>query len=61
MTLVFCSGPFACTMYGVVGSIFGVASIWTMVFIALDRYNVIVKVCIQVNPLELKLCKLTDL
>lgn len=26
------------------GSLFGVTSIWTMVFIALDRYNVIVKV-----------------
>lgn len=26
------------------GSVFGVTSIWTMVFIALDRYNVIVKV-----------------
>lgn len=37
-------GPFACELYGMVGSLFGVTSIWTMVFIALDRYNVIVKV-----------------
>ncbi|KAK7602962.1 hypothetical protein V9T40_002961 [Parthenolecanium corni] len=36
-------GPAACTLYGVIGSIFGVTSIWTMVIIALDRYNVIVK------------------
>jgi hypothetical protein len=26
------------------GSLFGCGSIWTMVFIAFDRYNVIVKV-----------------
>lgn len=38
------AGPFACSLYGVVGSLFGVTSIWTMVVIALDRYNVIVKV-----------------
>lgn len=37
-------GPFACELYGMTGSLFGVTSIWTMVFIALDRYNVIVKV-----------------
>lgn len=37
-------GPFACELYGMIGSLFGVTSIWTMVFIALDRYNVIVKV-----------------
>lgn len=43
--LFFCpTGPFACELYGMVGSLFGVTSIWTMVFIALDRYNVIVKV-----------------
>nr|CAI5858158.1 unnamed protein product [Callosobruchus analis] len=36
-------GPFFCELYGMFGSLFGSASIWTMVFIALDRYNVIVK------------------
>lgn len=40
-------GPFACELYGMFGSLFGVTSIWTMVFIALDRYNVIVKVKIK--------------
>lgn len=33
-----------CELYGMFGSLFGCASIWTMVMIALDRYNVIVKV-----------------
>lgn len=37
-------GTFGCEIYGMLGSLFGVTSIWTMVFIALDRYNVIVKV-----------------
>nr|QWV42665.1 long wavelength sensitive opsin [Macratria sp. CRS 2021] len=36
-------GPLACEMYGMAGSLFGCGSIWTMTFIALDRYNVIVK------------------
>jgi len=36
-------GPLACTLYGMVGSLFGCVSIWTMVLIAMDRYNVIVK------------------
>nr|QWV42705.1 long wavelength sensitive opsin [Macrolycus sp. CRS 2021] len=36
-------GPFMCELYGMFGSLFGCASIWTMVAIALDRYNVIVK------------------
>lgn len=36
-------GPFFCELYGMFGSLFGCASIWTMTFIALDRYNVIVK------------------
>lgn len=40
-------GPFACELYAMFGSLFGVTSIWTMVFIALDRYNVIVKVKIK--------------
>ncbi|XP_068226621.1 rhodopsin-like [Palaemon carinicauda] len=33
----------ACHIYGMLGSVFGTASIWSMVFITLDRYNVIVK------------------
>ncbi|CAH1999012.1 unnamed protein product [Acanthoscelides obtectus] len=36
-------GPLFCELYGMFGSLFGCGSIWTMVFIALDRYNVIVK------------------
>nr|QWV42701.1 long wavelength sensitive opsin 1 [Calopteron sp. CRS 2021] len=36
-------GPFVCELYGMLGSLFGSASIWTMTMIALDRYNVIVK------------------
>nr|BAO03858.1 longwave opsin [Sogatella furcifera] len=36
-------GPFMCELYGMLGSLFGCASIWSMVMIALDRYNVIVK------------------
>ncbi|XP_065212622.1 rhodopsin-like [Planococcus citri] len=36
-------GPLACSLYGVIGSMFGNCSIWTMVMIAIDRYNVIVK------------------
>lgn len=32
-----------CELYGMLGSLFGCASIWTMTMIALDRYNVIVK------------------
>nr|QWV42632.1 long wavelength sensitive opsin [Chilocorus bijugus] len=36
-------GPLFCEIYGMFGSLFGCASIWTMTFIALDRYNVIVK------------------
>jgi len=35
--------PFVCQMYAFLGSLFGGASIWSMVFITLDRYNVIVK------------------
>lgn len=35
-----------CDIYATVGSLCGCASIWTMTAIALDRYNVIVKVCI---------------
>nr|BAQ54770.1 opsin, long-wavelength sensitive type [Macromia amphigena] len=36
-------GPLMCQIYGMCGSLFGCASIWTMVTIAFDRYNVIVK------------------
>ncbi|KAF4522577.1 Long wavelength sensitive opsin 1 [Ephemera danica] len=36
-------GPLFCELYGMFGSLFGCGSIWTMTFIALDRYNVIVK------------------
>nr|QWV42654.1 long wavelength sensitive opsin 1 [Byturus ochraceus] len=36
-------GPLMCEVYGMLGSLFGCVSIWTMTFIALDRYNVIFK------------------
>nr|QWV42633.1 long wavelength sensitive opsin 1 [Trichodes sinae] len=36
-------GPLFCELYGLFGSLFGCGSIWSMTFIALDRYNVIVK------------------
>nr|BAQ54840.1 opsin, long-wavelength sensitive type [Asiagomphus melaenops] len=36
-------GPLMCQIYAFAGSLFGCASIWTMVTIAFDRYNVIVK------------------
>nr|ACH56536.1 putative long wavelength opsin [Thermonectus marmoratus] len=36
-------GPFMCELYGMLGSLFGCISIWTMTMIAVDRYNVIVK------------------
>ncbi|KAG8237565.1 Long wavelength sensitive opsin 4 [Ladona fulva] len=36
-------GPLMCELYAFAGSLFGCASIWTMVTIAFDRYNVIVK------------------
>jgi len=35
-------GPLMCEIYGMVGSLFGCVSIWTMVMIGFDRYNVIV-------------------
>jgi len=34
---------FSCEIYGFLGSLFGCNSIWTMIFITMDRYNVIVK------------------
>ncbi|KAK8746297.1 hypothetical protein OTU49_017351 [Cherax quadricarinatus] len=36
-------GALFCEIYGFFGSFFGCISIWTMVLITLDRYNVIVK------------------
>nr|WCQ76403.1 long wavelength sensitive opsin 2 [Agrilus zanthoxylumi] len=36
-------GPLMCEIYGMLGSLFGCTSIWTMTAIAMDRYNVIVK------------------
>jgi len=35
--------PVSCQLYGFIGSMFGCISIWTMIFITADRYNVIVK------------------
>merc|ERR1712180_66635 len=35
--------PFFCELYGCIGSVMGCVSIITMVFITMDRYNVIVK------------------
>lgn len=46
-------GPFICELYGMLGSLFGCASIWTMTMIALDRYNVIVK-GLSAHPLTSK-------
>lgn len=37
-------GPLMCELYAMAGSMFGCGDIWTMVFIAMDRYNVIVRV-----------------
>jgi len=36
-------GAFFCEVYAFLGSLFGCVSIWTMLWITLDRYNVIVK------------------
>ncbi|XP_071517803.1 rhodopsin-like [Panulirus ornatus] len=36
-------GAFFCELYAFFGSLFGCVSIWTMLWITLDRYNVIVK------------------
>ncbi|KAF7996780.1 hypothetical protein HCN44_002426 [Aphidius gifuensis] len=47
-------GPLACDIYACVGSLCGCASIWTMVAIARDRYNVIVK-GMAGKPLTIKL------
>jgi r-opsin len=42
-----------CELYGMVGSLFGYASIASMTMIALDRYNVIVK-GMSAKPLTIK-------
>ncbi|GFT04908.1 ocellar opsin [Trichonephila clavipes] len=36
-------GPLMCEVYGMFGSLFGCGSVWSMVMITLDRYNVIVR------------------
>nr|QWV42676.1 long wavelength sensitive opsin 2 [Pempsamacra sp. CRS 2021] len=46
-------GPLFCDIYAMTGSLFGCGSIWTMTFIALDRYNVIVK-GLSAKPLTTK-------
>nr|BAQ54839.1 opsin, long-wavelength sensitive type [Asiagomphus melaenops] len=46
-------GPLMCELYAFAGSLFGCASIWTMVTIAFDRYNVIVK-GLSGKPLTIK-------
>ncbi|XP_065164859.1 rhodopsin-like [Atheta coriaria] len=46
-------GPFMCELYAMLGSLFGCGSIWTMTFIAFDRYNVIVK-GLSAKPLTIK-------
>ncbi|XP_071453751.1 rhodopsin-like [Hetaerina americana] len=46
-------GPFMCQIYGMLGSMFGCVSIWTMCVIAWDRYNVIVK-GLSAKPLTVK-------
>jgi len=48
-------GPLICQLYALTGSLFGCGSIWTMVMIALDRYNVIVK-GISAKPMTIKTC-----
>ncbi|XP_049774869.1 opsin-1-like [Schistocerca cancellata] len=46
-------GPLMCDIYGMCGSLFGFASIWTMTMIAQDRYNVIVK-GLSAKPMTIK-------
>jgi len=46
-------GPLMCELYGMFGSLFGCASIWTMVMIAVDRYNIIVN-GISARPMTTK-------
>ncbi|XP_019867731.2 opsin-1 [Aethina tumida] len=53
-------GPLFCALYGMFGSLFGCISIWSMAFIALDRYNVIVK-GLSAKPLTKKTAMLWNL
>nr|BAQ54869.1 opsin, long-wavelength sensitive type [Anax parthenope] len=46
-------GSLMCEMYAFLGSLFGCTSIWTMVLISFDRYNVIVK-GLAAKPLTIK-------
>nr|AAU95194.1 putative rhodopsin [Oncometopia nigricans] len=46
-------GPFMCELYAMIGSVLGCTSIWTMVMIANDRYNVIVK-GLSAKPMTIK-------
>ncbi|XP_076030477.1 rhodopsin-like [Oratosquilla oratoria] len=46
-------GAFFCEIYAFAGSLFGCISIWTMLWITLDRYNVIVK-GVSAEPLKKK-------
>nr|BAQ54866.1 opsin, long-wavelength sensitive type [Anax parthenope] len=46
-------GPLMCQLYAFFGSLFGCTSIWTMVLISFDRYNVIVK-GLAAKPLTIK-------
>nr|AUC64079.1 LWS opsin 2 [Neogonodactylus oerstedii]QIW86049.1 opsin L19 [Neogonodactylus oerstedii] len=46
-------GAFFCELYAFAGSLFGCISIWTMLWITLDRYNVIVK-GVSAEPLKKK-------
>ncbi|XP_012058876.1 PREDICTED: rhodopsin [Atta cephalotes] len=46
-------GPLFCELYGMMGSLFGCGSIWTMTMIAFDRYNVIVK-GLSAKPMTIK-------
>ena len=36
-------GPLVCKLYGFLGGVFGVTSLWMIIMIGYDRYNVIVK------------------
>jgi len=55
------AGPLMCELYGMSGSLCGCASIWTMTMIALDRYNVIVKVKSEHIPKSFLICPSTQL
>nr|ANN11808.1 long wavelength sensitive opsin 2 [Acmaeodera diffusa]ANN11812.1 long wavelength sensitive opsin 2 [Acmaeodera diffusa]APY20542.1 long wavelength sensitive opsin 2 [Acmaeodera diffusa] len=46
-------GPLLCEIHGMLGSLLGCTSIWTMSAIAVDRYNVIVK-GLSAKPLTVK-------